>query len=87
LNANNLTRVPARARARIEAEQVDEAALQSVASWLRFLAGHYPATRARKLTAMAKFVEQHNERVAIRARNRRWTPDRNIAVPRSLSGH
>jgi hypothetical protein len=67
LNPSDIAQAPARAQARIEAEQIDER--------LRVLARHYPATRARKLTAMAKFVERHNERVSDRAQKQRWTSD------------
>jgi hypothetical protein len=66
LNAADIEKAPARAQARIEAEQIDERTLRSIAGWLRVLARHYSARRSRKLEAMAAFVEQHNERVAAR---------------------
>lgn len=75
LNATDIARAPARAQARIEAEQIDQTTLQSIAGWLRVLARHYPATRARKLAAMAEFVEAHNKRVSDRAQKQRWASD------------
>jgi hypothetical protein len=73
-SAHARTRVdqaPAQAQARIEAEQIDERTLLSIAAWLRRIGAMYPPRRAARLEAVAAFVEAHNKRVSDRAHNRR----------------
>jgi hypothetical protein len=72
LTADHIARAHAQARTRAAAEQIDPRTLLSIAGWLRVLAKHYPARRARKLEAAARFVEAHNERVSDRAFRQRW---------------
>jgi hypothetical protein len=72
LKANQIGYGPARARARIQAERLDEAALQSLAAWLRYVATMYPPRRRKRLEAEAAFIEGHNQRVEARALDHRW---------------
>jgi hypothetical protein len=76
MKATDIEQAHAHAQARAEAEQIDGSTLRSVAAWLRILAKHYPPRRARRLETTAQIVEQHNERVAVRADKRRWSERR-----------
>jgi hypothetical protein len=67
-----MAKAPARARARIEAERLDDATVRSLAAWLRHIGAMYPPRRRKRLEAEAAFIETHNARVEARARDHRW---------------